>query len=100
MPNGPAIREIRGYGANSIEPSPDRGLLLLYVLEPSQEGANLTEGNPRKKSRTLTCANSLINIRCSRRSRSNNLFLPKIQPNWNDLDSYECKDFFPIMKAA
>ncbi|NOU14650.1 MAG: Z1 domain-containing protein [Methylococcaceae bacterium] len=46
VPNGPAIREIRGYGSNDIEPSRDRGLLLLYVLEPGHPGANLPEGTP------------------------------------------------------
>lgn len=46
VPNGPAIREIRGFGANDIEPTRDRGLLLLYLLEPGQLGANLPEGTP------------------------------------------------------
>jgi hypothetical protein len=46
VPNGPSIREIRGYGAIDIEPSRDRGLLLLYVIDPSNESTNLPEGTP------------------------------------------------------
>ena len=33
-PNGPAIRKIRGFGSDSIEGHPERGLLLLYFLDP------------------------------------------------------------------
>lgn len=34
MPSGPAIRKIRGFGAEGIDPHPERGLLLLYLLDP------------------------------------------------------------------
>lgn len=34
MPNGPAIRKVRGFGAEGILAHPERGLLLLYVLDP------------------------------------------------------------------
>ncbi|MBV5341517.1 MAG: Z1 domain-containing protein [Deltaproteobacteria bacterium] len=43
-PNGPAIRKIRGFGANGVAAHPERGLLILYVLDP--EGANLPNGTP------------------------------------------------------
>lgn len=33
-PNGPAVRRIRGRGADGIAPAPERGLLLLYPLDP------------------------------------------------------------------
>ncbi|OAI12075.1 endonuclease [Methylomonas koyamae] len=46
VPNGPAIRELRGKGADGIKPSRDRGLLFLYLLEPSEKGAKLIEGTP------------------------------------------------------
>ncbi len=46
VPSGPAIREIRGSGAQNIEPSRDRGLLLLYVLDPDLSGANLPVNSP------------------------------------------------------
>ncbi|MGP1666518.1 MAG: Z1 domain-containing protein, partial [Rhodanobacter sp.] len=34
VPNGPAIRRIRGKGAAGIPAAPERGLLLLYPLDP------------------------------------------------------------------
>jgi hypothetical protein len=44
VPNGPAIRFVRGFGseANHIPPRPDQGLLLLYVIDAqkSQFGAD------------------------------------------------------------
>jgi hypothetical protein len=33
-PNGTAIRWIRGFGAEGVPPHPERGLLLLYALDP------------------------------------------------------------------
>jgi hypothetical protein len=36
IPNGPSIRRIRGKGAEGVPPSPERGLLLLYALDPKQ----------------------------------------------------------------
>ncbi len=38
MPSGPAIREIRGFGADGVDPSRDRGLILLYALDPALSG--------------------------------------------------------------
>jgi hypothetical protein len=35
LPSGPAIRKIRGFGAPGITPHPERGLLTLYLLDPS-----------------------------------------------------------------
>jgi hypothetical protein len=39
-PNGPAIRKIRGFGAEGVQAHPERGLLLLYVLDPLKAEAN------------------------------------------------------------
>ncbi|MCF8002985.1 MAG: Z1 domain-containing protein [Chromatiaceae bacterium] len=36
IPNGPAIRKVRGFGAEGIPAHPERGLLLLYLLDPSK----------------------------------------------------------------
>ncbi len=45
-PNGPSIRYIRGKGcaSNGIAPSPERGLLLLYPLDPQQSGSTALAG--------------------------------------------------------
>ena len=37
-PNGPAIRKVRGFGAREVAAHPERGLLLLYVLDPQEAG--------------------------------------------------------------
>ena len=38
VPNGPAIRRVRGRGAEGVAPALERGLLLLYLLDPAQAG--------------------------------------------------------------
>ena len=43
-PSGPAIRKIRGFGAEGVAAHPERGLLLLYPLDP--EHAELPDGTP------------------------------------------------------
>ncbi|HEU4460855.1 MAG TPA: Z1 domain-containing protein [Methylibium sp.] len=45
-PNGPSIRFIRGKGsaADGVEPAPQRGLLLLYPLDPQQSGSDVLAG--------------------------------------------------------
>ena len=83
VPNGPAIREIRGYSANDIEPSRDRGLLLLCVLEPGHEGANLPESTHLKNSSNFTNASFSMKICSTRRDQSST---PKIQPRWSKLN--------------
>ena len=35
QPSGPAIRKVRGHGAPDVPPHPERGLLVLYVLDPA-----------------------------------------------------------------
>jgi len=40
LPNGPAIRRIRGFGADGVPAARERGLLLLYLVDP--EGAELS----------------------------------------------------------
>ena len=42
FPNGPAIRRIRGRGAEGVQAHPERGLLLLYVLDPEKAHAENT----------------------------------------------------------
>jgi len=34
-PNGPSLRSIRGFGTESVPKHPERGLLLLYALDPA-----------------------------------------------------------------
>ncbi len=38
LPNGPSIRRIRGEGAKDVAKAPERGLLLLYPLDPTEAG--------------------------------------------------------------
>lgn len=38
MPSGPAIRRVRGFGAEGVPPAPERGLLLIYPLDPVSAG--------------------------------------------------------------
>lgn len=48
VPNGPAIRRIRGFGAEGVAPHPERGVLFLYALDPehAEGGAGLPKGAP------------------------------------------------------
>lgn len=46
VPNGPAIRLIRGFGAANVPAHPERGLLLIYALDPRTEWTSLPEGSP------------------------------------------------------
>ena len=45
-PNGPSVRFIRGKGseADGVAPAPQRGLLLLYPLDPQQAGSEALAG--------------------------------------------------------
>jgi len=45
-PNGPAIRNIRGFGAQGVPARPERGLLLLYALDPAKANADLPAETP------------------------------------------------------
>jgi hypothetical protein len=45
-PNGPAIRRIRGFGADDVDAHPERGVLLLYLLNPLEADADFPEGTP------------------------------------------------------
>jgi hypothetical protein len=42
-PSGVAIRRVRGFGAGGIPARPDKGLMLLYVLDPQLTQAGLPE---------------------------------------------------------
>ena len=35
VPNGPALRRVRGFGAENVAPHPERGVLLIYLLDPA-----------------------------------------------------------------
>ena len=37
-PSGPSVRRVRGLGAAGIPGNPDRGLLLIYPLDPQEAG--------------------------------------------------------------
>ena len=39
-PNGPAVRRVRGKGAEGVPPALERGLLLLYLLDPTKAEGN------------------------------------------------------------
>ena len=39
-PNGPAVRRVRGKGADGVPPAQERGLLLLYLLDPAKADGN------------------------------------------------------------
>lgn len=43
VPNGPSIRYVRGKGADGVPPAPERGLLLLYPLDPKEAGIKAFE---------------------------------------------------------
>ena len=46
VPNGPAIRKIRGFGTDEIQAHPERGLLFLYALDPLKAEADFPEDTP------------------------------------------------------
>jgi len=51
IPNGPAIRRIRGFGVDGVPAHPERGLLILYILDPKKaapenEDSLFVEGSP------------------------------------------------------
>lgn len=45
-PSGIAIRRVKGLGAEGVPARPQRGLLLLYVIDPQYESAGLPSGTP------------------------------------------------------
>jgi hypothetical protein len=46
VPSGPALRKIRGFGAEGIAPQPDTGLLVLYVLDPLKAQLDFPNDTP------------------------------------------------------
>lgn len=46
VPNGPAMRKIRGLGAPGVEAHPERGLLILYALDPEKAEVKFPEKTP------------------------------------------------------
>jgi hypothetical protein len=45
-PNGPAVRKVRGLGTATLPPCPERGVLLLYALDPEKSGLGLSGDTP------------------------------------------------------
>jgi hypothetical protein len=45
-PNGPMIRKVRGFGADGVEAHPERGLLLLYLIDPASSRDGWDPGYP------------------------------------------------------
>ena len=46
IPNGPAIRKVRGFGAEGIAAHPERGVLLIYTLDASKAEIDFPAGTP------------------------------------------------------
>lgn len=46
IPNGPAIRRIRGFGSQSVPAHPERGVLLVYALDPEKAMSGFHKGTP------------------------------------------------------
>lgn len=46
IPNGPAIRKVRGLGGDGVAAHAERGVLLLYALDPSKADIDLPAGTP------------------------------------------------------
>jgi hypothetical protein len=46
IPNGPAIRKVRGFGAAGVNPQPDKGMLALYALDPQKANAEFPPETP------------------------------------------------------
>jgi hypothetical protein len=44
IPSGPAVRNVRGFGAQGVPATPERGLLLIYPLDPGF--AEMPAGSP------------------------------------------------------
>jgi hypothetical protein len=42
MPNGPSIRRIRGFGSHGVQAHPERGLLIISLLDLSMAGLDIT----------------------------------------------------------
>jgi hypothetical protein len=38
LPNGPSLRKIRGFGSQNIDAHPERGVLLIYLLDQEEAG--------------------------------------------------------------
>lgn len=46
LPNGPAVRKIRGFGSEGVVAHPERGVLLLYALDPTLANADFPADTP------------------------------------------------------
>lgn len=48
-PSGVALRRIRGKGTSTVAAEPEKGLLILYVLDPARAGGKIGEDWERPK---------------------------------------------------
>lgn len=46
VPSGPSLRKVRGFGAEGVTPHPERGLLLIYLLDPESAGIEIKTTDP------------------------------------------------------
>jgi hypothetical protein len=46
LPNGPAIRKVRGFGHNGVRGHPEKGVLLIYALDPEKSEITLPNNIP------------------------------------------------------
>lgn len=46
QPSGLVVRKVRGFGAIGVDPHPERGLLLLYALDPLEAEAGFPSDTP------------------------------------------------------
>ncbi len=45
-PNGPAVRKVRGFGAEGVPARPDKGVLFLYALDPQEANTGFIAETP------------------------------------------------------
>jgi hypothetical protein len=46
IPSGTAVRKVRGFGAEGVPAHPDRGVLVLYALDPAKANAKFSLDTP------------------------------------------------------
>ncbi|MYN45900.1 endonuclease [Pseudoduganella sp. FT93W] len=46
VPGGRSMRRIRGFGAHGVEAHPERGLLMIYLLDPVASGLDVAKDTP------------------------------------------------------
>jgi hypothetical protein len=62
-PNGPSVRKVRGFGVDGQAGHQERGLLLLYLLDPRQEWTGLPSGSPEVAALALSFPGSNAGVK-------------------------------------